>query len=114
MRTIVTRLLILVALYIALTILAAIVVERSVDAALKGLRLALRPEITSDVGRLNFIAMFLIVLVMIVFNLHETISNALTVESASQTKDHVIAPAALVGFFLMGSLICVMLVERKK
>jgi hypothetical protein len=110
----VRNLLVLIAIYLVLTFLAAIVVERSIGAAFKGLKLALKSELTSDVGRLNFVAMILMVLLMFVFNVHEMFSSALAVGGNPQTKDHVLGPAALVGFFFMGSLICVMLVERNK
>jgi hypothetical protein len=110
----ITSLLILFAMDVALTILAAFVVERSITAALRGLKLALKSELTSDVGKLNLISMVLIVFVMVVFNLHQMVSDALRVESVSRTGDHVIGPATLVSFFFIGSLICVMLMERKK
>jgi len=110
----ITRLLILVVIEIALTILAAIVVQHSIREALKGLKLALKSEFTTNVGRLNFVAMILFVFVIVVFNLHEMVANALAVQGNTQTSDHVLGPAALVGFFFMGSLICVMLVEKQK
>jgi uncharacterized membrane protein len=98
----------------ALAFLAAFIVQRSIAEALKGLRLALKSELTTDVGRLNLIAMILIVFVIVVFNLHEMVASALSVGGSSQTNSHVLAPAALIGVFFIGSLICVMLMERKQ
>lgn len=108
------NLLTLIGLYLLLAFLAAIVVERSIAGAFKGLRLALKYEFTTDVGRLNFVGMILIVCLMFVFNLHEMFSSALSVEGATRPENRVIAPVALIGFFFVCSLICVMVVERKK
>lgn len=108
------RLLILVALNVALVIVAAYVVKHSIREALNALKVALRSEITTVTGRLNFISMVLIVLAMFVFNLHEMVANALSVDGKPLAGDHVIAPAALIGLFFVCSLICVMIVEIKK
>lgn len=108
------RLLILVALNIALAILAAFLIQRSIGEALKSLKVALKSEFTTNVGRLNLVSMILIVILIFVFNLHEMLTDALVVDSALRRQDHVIVPVTLVGFFFIGSLICVMLVERKK
>jgi hypothetical protein len=106
------RLLIIVALHIALAILAAFLIQHSLSAALKSLKVALKSEFTTDVGRLNLVSMFIITVLIVVFNLHQMLTDALLVDS-SLRQDHVTVPVALVGFFFIGSLICVMLVGKK-
>ena len=107
------RLLILVGLNIALAILAAFLIQHSISAALKSLKVALKSEFTTNVGRLNLVSMLLIAILIVIFNLHQMLTDALVVDG-SLRQDHVTVPVALVGFFFIGSLICVMLVERNK
>jgi hypothetical protein len=94
--------------------LAAFVVERSVAAALKCIKLALKSEFTSAVGRLNFVSMILFFVFMFIPNLHRMIADSLIVGGVSQSNDNWIAPAALLGVFFMGSLICVMIIEKRQ
>jgi hypothetical protein len=110
----IVRLLVLFVLSVVLVILAVFVVERSVDGALKALKLAIKFEFTTDVGRLNLVAMILFVVVIFVFNLHAILTDALSVDSTSRPADHVTVPALLIGLFFFGSLFFVMLLERKK
>jgi hypothetical protein len=58
--------------------------------------------------------MILLVFVMVFSDLHQVVSDGLSVESVSRARDHVTVPMALVSLFLIGSLICVMLVEKEK
>lgn len=101
-------------LSLVLLILCVIVVERSVDGALKALKLAIKFEFTTDAGKLNLVAIILFVVVIFVFNLHAIITDALSVEGGSQHTDHVTVPTLLMGLFFSGSVFCVMLLERKK
>lgn len=101
-------------LYVLLVFLAVFVVERSLDGALRALRLAIKFEFTTDVGRLNFVAMILFVVVIFVFNLHPMLTDALSVNGVSQSADHVTVPLILVGVFFLGSLVFALLLEKKK
>jgi ACR3 family arsenite efflux pump ArsB len=110
----VVRLLLPIALYILLAFVAARLVTRSIREATRVLKLALKLEITSNVGRLNFIAMILYIVAMFVFNLHQMITDALSIEGTPRAENHVVGPAILIGLFFIGSLICVMVVEKQK
>jgi len=103
-----------VGLSILLVILAFILIERSLHGALKAFKLATKFEFTTDTGRLNFFGMLVVFLLMFVFNLHEMISKSLSVEGVSQTENRVNGPVTLVCLFVIGSLICVTFLERKK
>jgi hypothetical protein len=94
--------------------LAAYIVRGSIAEALKGLKVALKSEFTTATGKLNFVSMILLVFVMVVFNLHEMVANALSVDGHAPVQNHVMGPALLVSLFFIGSLICVMIVELKK
>lgn len=107
------KLVISVVLFAILTILALYVVERSVIAALKGLKFALKNELTSDTGRVNLLGAVLLAVVLVVFNLHEMVTEGLKVDGASK-GDHVVVPCVLLGLFLLGSTICVLLLEKEK
>jgi hypothetical protein len=107
------RLLLAFFLYLALTILAAVIIEKSIGAALKSLKLALKFEFTTDAGKLNLVSMILFVCVIFVFNLHEMLTDSLSIEGTNHS-DHVTAPAILVGLFFLGSVFCVMLLEKKR
>jgi len=108
------RLIVLMLLYGLLVISAIFVVERSLNGALKALRLALKFEFTTDVGRLNFAGMILFVVAIFVFNLHAMLTDALSVQRAAQPADHVTVPALLIGLFVLGSLVIALLLEKKK
>src|SRR6266478_2884352 len=108
------RLLVLFALSVVLVILAVFVVERSVDGALRALKLAIKFEFTTDTGRLNLVGMILFVVVIFVFNLHAVLTDALSVDSVARHDDHVTVPALLIGLFFFGSIFFVSLLERKK
>jgi|SRR6266566_2913143 len=99
-------------LYAALVVLAVFVVERSLGGALKAIKLAAKFEFTTDAGKLNFLAMVLFVVVIVVFNLHPMLTAGLKEGGASQSADHVIGPGILVGLFLLGSLLSVLLLEK--
>jgi hypothetical protein len=109
----VARLLLFFFLYLVLAIMAAVIIERSISAALKSLKLALKFEFTTDAGRLNLVSMILFVILIFTFNLHEMFTEMLSVQGTDRT-DHVIAPTIMVGLFFLGSLVCVMLLEKKK
>ena len=101
-------------LYAALVILALFVVERSLTGALKAVKLAAKFEFTTDAGKLNCLAMVLFVVVIVVFNLHPMLSAGLSEGGASQSADHVIGPGILIGLFLLGSILSVLLLEKDK
>src|SRR5260370_29226405 len=108
----IARLLVLFVLSVVLVILAVFVVERSVDGALKAPKLAIKFEFTTDVGRLNLVAMILFVVVIFVFTLHPILTHALHAEGISQPAPHVPLPPLLIRFFFSGSLLCVLLLDR--
>jgi len=53
------------------------------------------------------------VFVFLFSNLHETVTNVLSVEKPAPAQNQVLAPVVLFGLGFVGSLICVLLVERK-
>ena len=93
--------------------LATLIIERSIEAAFKGVKLALKFEFTTDAGRLNLVGTILVVVVILVTNLHAMFAETLSTER-SKPADHVTAPAVLIGVFIWGSMFIVMLLERKK
>lgn len=108
------RLLFSVALVLALALAAAFLVERSLAGALKGLRLALKAEFTTDAGRVNVVSIFLITFLMVFLKLHEIVADGLMNGHASGTGDRIIGPLIVIGLMYLGSIVCVMLLERKK
>jgi hypothetical protein len=114
LNTTLGRLVLFFVLYAVLAILGAVIVERSMSVALKSLKLALKLEFTSEVGRLNLGMGVLFLFAVVLFNLHQMLAESLKVEGTAGGGDHVIVPAVLVGLFFLGSLVCVMLLEKKK
>lgn len=108
------QLLTVVGLEIIFFILAVFLVERSIEGALKAVKVALKSEFTTDTGRVNLIGMILLVFVYVFSDLHEMAANALAVEKPAPSQSHLIAAVALFGLGFIGSLICVLLMEKKK
>lgn len=108
----IVRTMILVALNIGLVFLAVYIIKRSLRETFKAIREAMKSEVTSDTGRINLVAGIVIAVMIFVFNLHDMIGNALSVDQP-RTENHVIAPAALLILFFMGSLICVVVLEMR-
>jgi hypothetical protein len=100
------------AIIIVSIIVAALAIHHTMSQAFKGLKLALKSEIKSTVGRVNVLAMVLFLLIILVFNLEEMLANALRVGGAPQRGTDLVTVGILIGIFFMGSLICVMLVEK--
>jgi hypothetical protein len=67
---------------------------------------------TTDAGKLNFFIFFLTVLALL-FNLHAMVSDSLKV-GQGEGGDHVLGPLIVLGIVFLGSVICVLLFERKK
>ena len=108
------RLLILLALYAALAFGASYIVHHTMKETIRGLKLALKSEFNSTIGRLNFIAMILLFVLLLVGDLHKMLATALSVEGAAQSESNIITPVVLLGLFFLCSLICVMVVDKKK
>src|SRR5260370_41075627 len=83
------RLLLLVVLYMALAFAAAFLVERALTGALKGLKMALKAEFTTDGGRMNFVSVFLITFLTIFLKLHEMEAEGLKTEHPTGTGEPV-------------------------
>jgi hypothetical protein len=109
----VVRILVFIVLYIILAIVVAFLVERSLVGALKGLKLALKAEFTTDAGKLNFFSIFFLTVLALLFNLHVMVSDSVKVGQVDQ-GDHVLGPLIVLGIVFLGSVICVLLLERKK
>jgi hypothetical protein len=109
----VIRILVFIILYVILAIVVAFLVERSLVGALKGLKLALKAEFTTDAGRLNFFSIFFLTVLALLFNLHAMVSDSLRV-GQGEGGDHVLGPLVVLGIVFLGSVICVLLLERKK
>jgi hypothetical protein len=101
------------ALLIGLIFCAAFLVEHSLKGALNAVKIALKGEFSTDTGTLNLVGMVLMVFVFLFSNLHETVTNVLSVEKPAPAQNQVLAPVVLFGLGFVGSLICVLLVERK-
>ncbi|HKV92123.1 MAG TPA: hypothetical protein VJW20_06210 [Candidatus Angelobacter sp.] len=108
------RVVVLVLLSVGLAFFAIFIIQRSIGETFKALKLALKSEFTTNTGKLNLVAMVLFAVVMLVFNLHEMIASALSVDGQMRAGDHVIAPALLLILLFIGSLVCVVVVEVKK
>jgi hypothetical protein len=109
----VIRVIIFIVLYAALAFVVTFLVERSLAGALKGLKLALKAEFTTDAGKLNFFSIFSLTVLAILFNIHAMVSDSFKVGQA-EGGDHVLGPLSVLGVAFLGSLICVLLFERRK
>jgi hypothetical protein len=109
LRAALVTVLLLASLYIAARIL-----EHSVNQALKSLKLALKFEFTSNVGKVNLAAMILFAVLIFAFNLDQVISDSLAAGRANPPQNHVTGPAILLGLLFIGSVLCVMVVEKQK
>jgi hypothetical protein len=94
--------------------LAAFILEHSVTGAVKAVKLALKSEFTTDIGRINLVGMILFVILLFFTNLHQMVAAALSVDKPPPSENDVLAPAVLFGLGFVLSLICVLIVERKK
>ena len=77
---IISRLLIVLVLEVALLYLAAYLVERTIDGALRAVKVGLKSEFSTSTGRINLIGMILLVFVLVFAVLHGMAENALSVE----------------------------------
>jgi hypothetical protein len=100
-------------LYAGLLFVSAFVFSHSIEGAVKALKLALKSEFTTDTGRINLAGMILLVVFFFFSNLHEMVTTALSTERPPGPEEHFVAPATLLGLFFFGSLICVLIMERK-
>ncbi len=105
--------LIAVALDAALLILAALIVERTIEGALKAVKVGLKYEFSTGTGAVNLAGMILLVVVLVFTELHETAANALSVEKPAPAGSALVVILLLVGIFFTGSVICVLVSEKK-
>ena len=101
-------------LTLLLAVAGGIIIKHSVAAALKGLKTAFKAELKTDAGRLNLFGMVLFLVAIFVFNLEQLISDSLSVGGLARSQNRVIAPGILIGLFIIGSLFCVMYLEKGK
>lgn len=94
--------------------LATLILEHSVNHTIKSLKVALKFEFTSNVGKVNLAAMILFAILIFAFNLDQVISDSLTAGGPNPPQNHVTGPAILLGLLFIGSLLCVMVVEKQK
>jgi len=97
----------------ALLLLAALIVERTFKGALEGVKLALKSERKTSPGRLNILGVLLFAFLIIFSDLHNFVADALSAQKPAPSDLRVIAPLVLFGLAFIGSLICVLLMERK-
>lgn len=93
---------------------AAFLLERSLDATHKMLKMAFRAEFTTEVGRLNAILMFLFTFLIVFSKLHEMLANAMKTQAGEAAGGHWIVTILLCGLFFQGSIFSVILLERKR
>lgn len=93
---------------------AAFLLERSLDATHKMLKMAFKAEFTTEVGRLNAILMFLVTFLIVFSNLHEMLANAMKVQAGEAVGGHWTVTILLCGLFFQGSIFSVILLERKR
>jgi hypothetical protein len=105
--------LLVVALELVLAFAAVLLVEHSITGALKAVKVALKSEFTTDAGKLNLVGMLLFVFIYVFSNLHELASTALSLEKPVPPETHTITALIFFGLGFLGSLICVMLIEKK-
>jgi len=103
-----------VILNVALAVAALFLIERTLEGALKAVKVALKGEFTTDVGRLNLAGMVVFVVLAIVFHLHEAFAKLLIEDNPTAWDVGVLAPVTLFGLLFIGSLICVAVVETAK
>jgi hypothetical protein len=106
--------LVVLALSLLLIWAAAYLLERSLDATHKMLKMAFKAEFTTEVGRLNAILMFLFTFLIVFSNLHEMLANAMKTESGQPVGGHWIVTILMCGLFFQGSIFSVILLERKR
>ena len=105
-------LLIEVVLITFLAVGATLLIEHSLSGALKAVKFALKSEFTTDTGKLNLIGMILLVFIFIFSDLHDYAANALSNQKPAPAENHVLAPVLMIGLLFVGSLVCVLLVEK--
>lgn len=110
---IIWRLVIVVLLESALLFVAALIVERTVEGAVKAVKVGLESEFSTGTGRLNLVGMILLVVVLVFTDLHEMASNALSVEEPPPQGSSLVSILLLVGLFFVFSVICVLISEKK-
>jgi hypothetical protein len=108
------HLLVAVGLVAGFLILAAYILNHSMQAMLKGIKAAFQGELKTDAGRVNLVGMLLFVFLYIFSDLHQLVANVLSVEKPAPAENHVIVGVLLFGLGFVLSLICVMVVESKK
>ena len=104
----------IVVLTLILAAVGAIIIKHSVAEALKALKTAFKAELKTDAGRLNLFGMVLFVVAIFVFNLEQLISDSVSVDGLARSQNRVIAPGILIGLFIIGSLFCVIYLEKDK
>lgn len=110
--TVIWRLLIVVALETTLLYVAALIVERTIDGAIKAVKVGLKYEFSTGTGRINLAGMILLVFVLVFTELHEMVTSALSVDKPPPAGNSVVVITMLVGFFFVGSVICVLIAEK--
>lgn len=110
----IVHLLLAVGLVAGFLLLAAYLLNHSVQAMLKGIKAAFQGELKTDAGRVNLVGMLLFVFLYIFSDLHELAANMLSVEKPAPAESHVIVGVLLFGLGFVFSVICVMVVESKE
>jgi hypothetical protein len=108
------HLLLAVSLVAGFLLLAAYLLNHSMQAMLKGIKAAFQGELKTDAGRVNLVGMLLFVFLYIFSDLHELAANVLSVEKPAPAENHVIVGVLLFGLGFVLSIICVMVVESKQ
>jgi amino acid transporter len=108
------RLLGVVVLSLALVAAVEFIVHRSFTHALKAIKTAFKAEFQTDSGRLNLVAMFIMLFVFILTSLGTEISRA--VSKVRQPGADLVVPIITLFciLFLLGCVITVSLLERNK
>lgn len=111
----IVKILIAAAIDIVLAVASFWLVEKSFAGALRGLRTALKQELTTDTGRVNLAGMVLLAFGFIFISLHDMASKVLGIGETSARSEYVpLFLLMLLGLFFIGSLICLAVVERKR
>jgi len=104
--------LVVVCLEAVLTVLAVMMVERSLVGALRAVKVALESEVSTDTGRVNLVAMILLVFLFVFTKLHEIAAKALSAEKSAAVQESMSTAVILIGLFFALCLVCLVILER--
>lgn len=98
-----------------LLLLSFVLVEKSFEGALKGVKVAIKSEISTDAGRLNLVALLMLVFLLIFNKLHDSVTTAGNNQHLSGAQEpNPLLQFLMISGFALGSVFCVGLFEIRR